>query len=137
MITFRYLGGDCSQSNNFQNRQKFTCTDLNGGLPTAPGTLSYIEVFSTKNAKEEFFSGTVAVGEKYTLNEDKSFDKLAADMTVMIYDFEGGTLLQQTDIHLSCSQALFLFDRFGASQVTEWIETDGIVFQRGITDFGL
>ena len=125
VITFRYLGGDCSQSDNFQNRQKFNCTDLNGGLPTAPGTLSYIEVFATKNPAEEFFAGPVAVGEKYTLNGDFRYDKLAADMTVLIYDFDGGTLLQQTDIHLSCSQALFLFDRFGASQVTEWIEVDG------------
>jgi len=48
-------------------------------------------------------------------------------MTIDIYTAEGGTLLQTTNLHLSCSQPLFLFDRFGASQVTSWIETDGRV----------
>merc|ERR1711865_288860 len=47
--------------------------------------------------------------------------------TITIFDREGGTPLQTTDLHLSCSQPLFLFDRFGASQVTEWVETNGRV----------
>jgi hypothetical protein len=129
VITFRYLGGNCEQSNNFQNRQKFSCTDLEGGPPTASGTPSFIKAFATKDGEngDVYFQGNVDVGEKYTLNENLSYDKLAADMTILIYDSEGGTLLQQTDLHLSCSQALFLFDKFGASQVTEWIETDGRV----------
>jgi hypothetical protein len=129
IITFRYLGGDCSQSNNFQPRQKFTCEDANGGPPTAQGTVSYIVATAVKggNGGDIYFQGSVPVGEKYTLNADKEFDKLSADMNLAIYSSEGGTLLQSTDVHLSCSQALFLFDRFGANQVTEWIETDGRV----------
>ena len=62
------------------------------------------------------------------MNADKSFDKLSADMVLEIYSADpaaGGALLQSTMVHLSCSQALFLFDKFGSSQVTEWIETDG------------
>ena len=67
------------------------------------------------------------VGEKYTLNADRQFDKLSADMTLSIFDSQGGNALQVTDVHLSCSQPLFLFDKFGASQVTEWVETSGRV----------
>jgi hypothetical protein len=69
----------------------------------------------------------VKVGEKYTLNADRTFDKLSADMTLTIFESEGGAVLQVTDVHLSCSQPLFLFDKFGASQVTEWVETSGRV----------
>jgi len=126
VITFRYLGGDCSQSDNFQPRQKFTCEDFGGGPPTAQGAGSYI-VATKKGGGDVYFEGAVPVGEKYTLNADKSFDKLSADMTLQIFSSQGGTLLQSTDVHLSCSQALFLFDKFGASQVTEWIEQDGRV----------
>jgi len=72
-----------------------------------------------------FFAGTVPVGEKYTLNADRVFDKLAAEMTLTIYDEEDGNLLQVVNVHLSCSQPLILFDKYGASEVTQWVETDG------------
>lgn len=126
VITFRYLGGGCEQSDNLQPRQKFNCEDSNGGPPTAPGTPNYITAVPT-GGSDLYFDGPVAVGEKYTLNQNKEFDKLSADMTIEIYSSQGGTLLQTTDVHLSCSQPLFLFDKFGASQVTEWIETSGRV----------
>jgi len=133
VITFRYNGGDCSQSDNLQPRQKFTCTDGNGGPPIARGTQNYIIAFPT-GGDDLYFAGPVAIGEKYTLNENKLFDKLSADMTIQIFDFEGGNLLQQDDVHLSCSQPLFLFDKFGANQVTEWIETSGRVVSDKQTD---
>jgi hypothetical protein len=36
-------------------------------------------------------------------------------------------MLQTEFLHLSCSQPLFLLDRFGAAQVTRWVEDDGRV----------
>jgi len=80
---------------------------------------------SEKESGTVFFAGTVPVGEKYTLNADRVFDKLAAEMTLTIYDAEGGNLLQVVNVHLSCSQPLILFDKYGASEVTQWVETDG------------
>lgn len=124
VITFRYLGGDCSQSDNLQPRQKFFCEDSNGGPPTVPGTQSFITA-TPAGGSDLYFEGNVAVGDKYTLNEDKTFDKLSADMTISIFSAQGGSLLQTTNLHLSCSQPLFLFDKFGSSQVTQWIETSG------------
>jgi hypothetical protein len=133
IITFRHNGGDCSQSDNLQPRQKFNCADENGGPPTGQGTPNYIVAVPT-GGDDLYFSGPVAVGEKYTLNADMEFDKLSADMTIQIFDSEGGNLLEQVDLHLSCSQPLFLFDKFGASQVTEWIETSGRVVSDKQTD---
>merc|ERR1712161_156889 len=125
-ITFRYNGGDCSQSDNLQPRQKFSCVDTSGGPSTAQGTTNYITAVP-RGGSDLYFAGNVAVGEKYTLNADRVHDKLSADMTITIYDTEGGSILQIVDLHLSCSQPLFLFDKFGASQVTEWIETSNRV----------
>ena len=123
-ITFRYNGGGCAQSDNLQPRLKFACIDANGGPPVSQGIENYITVFPT-NGGNAYFAGKVAIGEKYTLNGDFRFDRLAADMTVQVFDRRGGNLLQQVDMHLSCSQPLFLFDKFGSGQVTEWIEVDG------------
>ena len=124
VITFRHNGGDCSQSDNLQSRAKFSCTDFNGGPPKILGTPGYV-VATRAGADDVYFEGPVAIGETFTLNEDRTFDKLAADMTLQFFDAQGGTLLQTDDVHLSCSQRLFLFDRFGSAQVVEWIETSG------------
>ena len=77
------------------------------------------------------------------MNEDFEFDKLSADMNITIYDATGpepivqGANIQQTlYVHLSCSQPLFLKDRFGANQVVQWIEDSGrnvTCFQQTVT----
>ncbi|OEU17026.1 hypothetical protein FRACYDRAFT_218103 [Fragilariopsis cylindrus CCMP1102] len=57
-------------------------------------------------------------------------------MTIIIFDPEGGNVLQLVDVPLSCSQPLFHFDKFGASQVTQWIKTSGRIVtdtQTGVT----
>lgn len=51
-------------------------------------------------------------------------------MTLTIYQSEGGTVQQIVDVHLSCSQPLVLFDKFGASEVTQWVETSGRVVSK-------
>lgn len=131
VLTFRYNGGDCSQSDNLQGRHDFTCTDLNssGGSSTTPsdGSENYI-VVTSQSGNETYFTGSVAIGEEYTLNANEQYDILTADMTITIYDTEGGNnILQTTDLRLDCSNSLFLFDKFGASQVVSWKETSGRV----------
>jgi len=125
VITFQYNSGDCSQSDNLNDRHDFTCTDLNSGGPTSSeGSKSYI-VVNSKSGNETYFSGSVAVGEEYTLNANGLYGILIADMIITIYDTEGGNILQKTELRLDCSNSLFLFDRFGASQVTSWKEISG------------
>merc|ERR1712048_95780 len=46
-------------------------------------------------------------------------------MTISVYNTQGGNMLQKTNLLLDCTNELFLFDRFGASQVTSWKEIDG------------
>ena len=70
------------------------------------------------------------------MDQDKVFDKLSASMTITIFDLERGNVLQLVDVPLSCSQPLFHFDKFGASQVTQWIKTSGRIVtdtQTGVT----
>jgi hypothetical protein len=150
-LTFRYNGGDCSQSDNLQDRQNFECFDIepaDGGVgppPTVAGDVAYV-LATQFGGGSVYFEGFVPVGQTFTLNEDNFFDKLAADMNVTFYDPQGSTdpteILQfsnqmQTEfIHLSCSQPLFLKDRFGAAQVVQWIEDSGrnvSCFQQTVT----
>jgi hypothetical protein len=91
---------------------------------------------------EVYYKGFVAVGDFFTLNENMMNDRLSDDINITIYDSKGssdlnvivngGNILQTILVDLSCSQPLFLLDRFGASQVAEWIEPDG----RVVTVFG-
>jgi hypothetical protein len=149
-LTFRYNGGDCSQSDNLQDRQKFDCFDIlpplgAGPPPLQAGVESYI-VATQLGGGSVYFEGFVAVGQAYTLNEDFFFDKLSADMNVTVYDPAGSTdpltivqgenIMQTLFVHLSCSQPLFLKDRFGSGQVVQWIEDSGrnvSCFQQTVT----
>jgi len=122
-ITFQYNGGDCNQSDHLQVRQ--SCTDTRSGPPAAgSGAQSYITATSF-GGSDIFFSGTVKVGEKYTLNEQETFDKLPAGIIITILDSQEGTPLQKMVVSLYCSQQWFLFDKFGSSQVTQWVDTSG------------
>ena len=113
-MTNQYNGGSCSQSNYLQPRQRFNCTDSGEGAPRTEGTQSYITAVPC-GGTDLYFACPVDVGEKYTLNQDKVFDKLSADMTITIFDPERGNVLQLVDVPLSCSQPLFHFNKFGAS----------------------
>ena len=131
VVHFRYNGGDCSQSDNLETRQEFNCTDSidNEGLDltnsTAEGNESYIVVTSRNSSEEIYFSGSVAVGEEYILNANEQYSVLDGEMTITIFDSEGGDILQTTDLLLDCTNPLFLFDKFGSNQVTAWKETSG------------
>jgi hypothetical protein len=46
-------------------------------------------------------------------------------MTISIYETQGGKMLQKTNLLLDGTNELFLFDKFGASQVLYWKEIDG------------
>ena len=124
-ITFRYTGGSCSQSDNFQLAEDFSCNDFNGG-PLLQG--SNAQNFITAVALEgntNYFSGNVRVGEEYNLNADQTFDRILSNVIITIYESEEGPVLQTTRVHMSCSQPFFVFDRYGANQVIQWVETSG------------
>jgi hypothetical protein len=122
-MQFKYYGGDCSQSANMQT-EKFFCTDF-APLPTSGPV--FIEATEKKESDVIFFSGEVPLDGLYNVT-DPDGDRLPADMNLTIYDSEGGTLLQRVQYHSSCSQNLFLKDRYGASQLVAFFnEAQGLV----------
>merc|ERR1712238_445869 len=136
-ITYVFNGGGCDQSDNEMSRDVFSCEDTTTGATIGAGTY-YIEATGSNynflvTVPNEYFSGNVAVGSEYTLNGDGEFDSLGTatingTATIKVYTSKDGDLLQTVTINdMSCKNPLFLFDKFGASQVTSWVETSGRV----------
>jgi len=123
-MVFKYNGGTCDQSDNIQPPTLFQCFDFNGGPPTTPGEQSYIRVTDIKGGSIIYHEDFVAVGDDYTV-EDQPFE-VDANMNVSIYRNSGDNgfgegLLQSLVYHSSCSQNLFLKDRYGASQLVIFV----------------
>ena len=77
---------------------------------------AYIRATNYRNENTIYFEGTVEWDGTFNLTEPNG-DRLPADMNFTVYDREGGTLLQRVQYHSSCSQNLFLKDRYGANQL--------------------
>eukprot|EP00563_Minutocellus_polymorphus_P003875 CAMPEP_0181040420 /NCGR_PEP_ID=MMETSP1070-20121207/11038_1 /TAXON_ID=265543 /ORGANISM="Minutocellus polymorphus, Strain NH13" /LENGTH=936 /DNA_ID=CAMNT_0023118427 /DNA_START=14 /DNA_END=2824 /DNA_ORIENTATION=+ len=117
-MTWRFNGGDCEQSFNIQEADKFVCTDfVEGGAPTSGS--AWLTVASVKNPDDVYFDGEVLVGDLFTMfAADTLQGKFDADSTFSIYaDSSKDSLLQESSVHTSCSQNLFLKDKFGSVQL--------------------
>ena len=125
-----FNGGDCSQSFNIQEAGKFDCTDQNGG-PGLTGQY-YIHVVPRKDPESDvYFSGPVNVGDVFPMCPGYpacSGDRFEADSTVWIYPISAAenpnfdpvnddNWLQLVNYHTSCSQNLFLKDKYGSTQL--------------------
>jgi len=121
-MVFKYNGGTCDQSDNIQPPTLFQCFDFFGGPPTTSGETSYILVTDIKGGSIVYHEGTVAVGDEYTV-ADRPFE-VDANMNITIYrngNIVAENLLQTLVYHSSCSQNLFLKDRYGASQLVIFV----------------
>jgi hypothetical protein len=121
---FIYNGGDCGGSFNIQAvGDIFFCTDSNGGPPTTRGEASYIVVTSSNDLGITYHSEWVQAGEYFKLYDGGNF--FEDDQTISIWSSndtrDPNNLLQRMTYHSSCSQNLFLKDRFGAVQLVEWV----------------
>jgi hypothetical protein len=124
-MQFKYYGGDCNQSANMQS-EKFFCTDF-APIPQDPEAEVYLTATGRNDAEEIFFAGNVKINDLYNVT-DPSGNRLPADMNLTVYESEGGTILQRVQYHSSCSQNLFLKDRYGASQLVAFFnELQGLV----------
>ena len=152
-------GGDCSGSFNIQPDTLFQCEDFGArpGPPTVDGTRSYIEAFELGGG-ELYFSGFAEVGGEFTALAEEKF---SANMDINIYDIpadlidtpeaditpedrsnivQPSNLVQTVIYHSSCSQNLFLKDRFGAVQLVLFINNEqGVVscFQNATLSFDI
>ena len=117
-MTWRFNGGNCEQSFNIQEADKFVCTDfVDGGAPTEGS--AWLTVASVKNPEDIYFDGEVLVGDLFTMfAADTMKGKFDADSTFSVYaDSSKDQLLQESSVHTSCSQNLFLKDKFGSVQL--------------------
>merc|ERR1712238_626349 len=129
-ITYKFTGDNCAQSDSTMTRNSFSCEDSSSGQTIGTGTY-YIEA-TGGSGNNEYFSGSVPVGSEHTLNEDGAFDSLGS-ATIKVYTSQGGDVLQTITVNdMICTNPLFLFDKFGASQVTKWVETSGRVVDANI-----
>ena len=123
-MQFKYYGGDCSQSANSQATGLFLCTDF-ATLP--PGEPVFIRVFATTAPDVIYFEGPVEFNGLFNVT-DPNGDRLESNMNITTYASDGGELLQSVQYHSSCSQNLFLKDRFGDSQLVAFFnEEQGLV----------
>jgi hypothetical protein len=126
-----YNGGDCSQSFNVQGEQGlFECFDVGEGVPIIDDTFSYIKVTALDDEDIIYHEDWVQVGTNYDLTLPDGEDQVVANMNITIYN-TNITLptfqLQNLRYHSSCSSNLFLKDVFGASQLVEWENDQGII----------
>jgi hypothetical protein len=105
-----FSGGDCDSSKNTQS-YKFACRDFEDvAIPSS----AHVVVQSTYGS--QFFVGIVEKGEMFRVGN--SYHKLEGDLIVMIYESEGGKMLQKLSFVASCEKPLFTNDIFGAVAVS-------------------
>lgn len=121
-MVFRFNGGTCEQSDNIQNANLFQCFDFRGGPPTEVGETVFLVATDIKGGEIVYHADTVAVGEEYTVS-DQPFE-VEPNINITIWSSPAATpdlMLQTLVFHSSCSQNLFLKDRFGASQLVVFV----------------
>ena len=113
-MSFRYKGGDCNQSSNIQPPEDFVCEDFHGGPPTNQGESCFIVTTNVDNGVIHH-ADFVRVGELFTVEEiDGAFPSA---MNITVYSSNNTSeqnILQTVVMNTSCSQNLFLTDRYGS-----------------------
>jgi len=120
-LVLKYMGGDCSNTTNWQDG-KFTCAG-DAGLNEP------VRIVITKDVAELTVvpaDESIMIGDEFTIVANT---ELRADTQFDIV--QGGALLQSLKIHTSCSQPLSLGDRFGSVQVVAMDLKDGDYLSSG------
>lgn len=122
----RLAGGDCRQSFNVQEAEgKFICNDQEPGVPIDRGEKSYI-VVTDLDGQTIFHNDWVDVGSLFTLSDGGN--DFPANQLITIFSSDDtsdpSNVQQLVQYHSSCSQNLFLKDRFGAVQLVIWVNED-------------
>ena len=134
-----FNGGDCSQSFNIQEADKFDCTDSATNGPPGQSGQYWIHVVPRKDPTGDvYFSGPVNVGDVFPMcpgYPSCSGDRFEADSTVYVFPSDPGAdpvnnpnWNQLVNFHTSCSQNLFLKDKYGSTQLVIFFnEEQGLV----------
>jgi hypothetical protein len=121
-MSFRYNGGDCNQSSNIQPPEAFVCEDFHGGGPPTDEEESSFIVATNVNNGDIHHAEFVRVGELFTVKEiDGAFPSA---MNITVYssaDTSPQSILQTVVMDTSCSQNMFLTDRYGSFHLVGFI----------------
>ena len=115
-FTLAYIGGSCEGSNPNQPNDKWDCSGSAVNAPTV-----YIV-----DEEDGQFSGTVTLGQSFVVTNGG--DRLENPLFLNIYSSQGGTLLQELEIHTSCSAPIVIGSTFGALQLLGVVYENGVVF---------
>lgn len=107
----------------------FFCSDLNGGPPRSTNESAFIVVMDTEG-KTIYHRDWVQVGTYFVVSDDGN--SFGANQQITIYNSSNtdssDNILQAIQYHSSCSNDLFLKDRFGALQLVQWVnDIQGVV----------
>ena len=85
LLTFRFNGGDCLDSNNIQDPRVFTCEDFFGGPPAADdvGAEAYMQITDIKGEGIVYFDGVIAVGEVFNITNNLPNTVIIANVNVV------------------------------------------------------
>ena len=117
LLTFQFMGGNCSTSANSQPRgTKFNCTDFGTGCN---GPVTVVISSNPKPCTTGFFAGTVGLDQTFcvrapiTWSKSKKHKSGGLGGTTYVYVYCGGVLVERIQIDTSCSSPLKPGDRFG------------------------
>jgi hypothetical protein len=121
LLTFRFNGGDCLDSNNIQDPRIYSCEDFFDGPPPADeiGAEAYMIITDIKGQGINYYDGIVAVGDVFNITNILPNTVIVANVNVTIYEGEPApeNLRETIIIHTSCSQVTFLKDRYGVLEL--------------------
>lgn len=122
VLSLRYLGGDCNQTNNWQSG-KAMCQD--NAIISDPVRIVAKSKDGSKVLLDTGSPANVNVGDVVDIvAANAGFSQLESETNVEIYD-STGILAQTLKIHTSCSQPLNIGDRFGSLEVFAMDTTQG------------
>ena len=101
-LTMKYVGGNCSSSNDSQE-DKSNCHNFNGGLGT-PASVYVVVSEKSDGSGKKYFTGTVALNASFSASAiTAGEDKFPSKIFFRILTSQGGALVQRNEIHTSCS----------------------------------
>ena len=119
VMSFRYNGGDCSQTSLQDEQAMIACKSFKGGPPTSKGALSYIVVSDVSDASKIYHSAIVPVGSEFLVRFGTS--GAPAVMNIRVYSSPQTlpeNMLQSVALMSDCLHGnLHLDDTFGLLQL--------------------
>ena len=121
LLTFRFNGGDCLDSNNIQDPRIYSCEDFFDGPPASDdiGAEAYMIITDIKGQGIIYYDGIVKVGDVFNITNILPNPVIIANVNVTVYEGSPApeNIRETIIIHTSCSQVTFLKDRYGVLEL--------------------